>query len=117
MQPGVDAQDVVDGGVDVGGGDGGGDQGAGGVEEDVAFDAVDLLRDLADGGRDRALFIESRDLNDKLHAVKVSVIMPVERLGGDAERAIESVLAQRTTFPFELIVVSAAPVSKAGVCR
>ena len=41
--------------------------------------------------------------------------MPVERLGGDAERAIDSVLAQRTAFPFELIVVSAAPVSKAGV--
>ena len=41
--------------------------------------------------------------------------MPVERLGGEAERAIESVLAQRTTFPFELIVVSAAPVSKAGL--
>jgi glycosyltransferase involved in cell wall biosynthesis len=54
-------------------------------------------------------------LNDKLHAVKVSVIMPVERLGGEAERAIDSVLAQRTTFPFELIVVSAAPVSKAGL--
>ena len=47
--------------------------------------------------------------------MKVSVIMPVERLGGEAERAIESVLAQRTTFPFEIIVVSAAPVSKAGV--
>ncbi|HUJ15280.1 MAG TPA: glycosyltransferase [Thermoanaerobaculia bacterium] len=41
--------------------------------------------------------------------------MPVERLGGDADRAIASVLAQRTTVPFELIVVSAAPVSKAGV--
>lgn len=35
--------------------------------------------------------------------------MPVERLGGEAERAIDSVLAQQTTFPFELIVVSAAP--------
>jgi len=41
--------------------------------------------------------------------------MPVERLGGDAERAIASVLAQRTTMPFELIVVSAAAVSKDGV--
>ena len=44
--------------------------------------------------------------------------MPVERLGGDAERAIGSVLAQQTDFPFELIVVSAAPLSalsKAGV--
>lgn len=40
--------------------------------------------------------------------MKVSVIMPVERLGGDAERAIDSVLAQQTSFPFELIVVSAA---------
>jgi len=50
--------------------------------------------------------------------VKVSVIMPVERLGGDAERAIGSVLAQETTFPFELIVVSATPLSalsKTGV--
>src|SRR5437762_4036301 len=41
--------------------------------------------------------------------------MPVERFGGEAERAIDSVLAQRTTFPFELIVVSAAPVSISGV--
>jgi glycosyltransferase involved in cell wall biosynthesis len=45
-------------------------------------------------------------LNDKLHAVKVSVIMPVERVGGDAERAIASVLRQEAPFPFELIVVS-----------
>ena len=41
--------------------------------------------------------------------------MPVERLDGDADRAIASVLAQRTTFPFELVVVSAAPLSKTGV--
>lgn len=41
--------------------------------------------------------------------MKVSVIMPVERLGGDAERAIASVLEQQAPFPFELIVVSAAP--------
>jgi len=47
--------------------------------------------------------------------VKVSVIMPVERHGGDAERAIASVLAQQTTFSFELIVVSAAPLSRPGV--
>src|SRR5436190_10121786 len=40
---------------------------------------------------------------------KVSVIMPVERIGGDAERAIESVLRQDAPFPFELIVVSAQP--------
>ena len=33
--------------------------------------------------------------------------MPVERLGGDAERAIASVLEQRAPFEFELIVVSA----------
>jgi glycosyltransferase involved in cell wall biosynthesis len=39
----------------------------------------------------------------------VSVIMPVERLGGDAERAIASVLNQEAPFPFELIVVSATP--------
>jgi glycosyltransferase involved in cell wall biosynthesis len=43
--------------------------------------------------------------------VKVSVIMPAERLGGDAERAIASVLAQRAEFPFELIVVSAEPLT------
>jgi len=36
------------------------------------------------------------------------VIIPVERLGGDAERAIASVLTQEAAFPFELIVVSAA---------
>jgi glycosyltransferase involved in cell wall biosynthesis len=54
-------------------------------------------------------------LNDKLHAlVKVSVIMPVERIGGDAERAIESVLRQAAPFDFELIVISAAPLPKAA---
>ncbi len=44
--------------------------------------------------------------------------MPVERIGGDAERAIESVLNQETTFAFELIVVSAQPLEmpeRAGV--
>ena len=35
--------------------------------------------------------------------------MPVERIGGDAERAIASVLAQDAPFGFELIVVSAQP--------
>ena len=35
--------------------------------------------------------------------------MPVERLGGDAERAIASVLNQEAGFDFELIVVSAKP--------
>ena len=39
--------------------------------------------------------------------MKFSVIMPVERLGGDAERAIATVLEQQVSFPFELIVVSA----------
>jgi glycosyltransferase involved in cell wall biosynthesis len=34
--------------------------------------------------------------------------MPVERVGGEAERAIASVLGQEAPFPFELIVVSAA---------
>lgn len=38
---------------------------------------------------------------------KVSVIMPVERIGGDAERAIASILEQKPPFAFELIVVSA----------
>jgi glycosyltransferase involved in cell wall biosynthesis len=48
----------------------------------------------------------------------VSVIMPVERVGGDAERAIASVLNQAAPFPFELIVVSAQPLEllpRAGV--
>jgi glycosyltransferase involved in cell wall biosynthesis len=44
-------------------------------------------------------------------AVKVSVIMPLERIGGDAERAIESVLRQEAPFAFELILVSAAPLT------
>ncbi len=39
--------------------------------------------------------------------------MPVERLGGDAERAIESVLSQAAPFPFELIVISAEPLGPA----
>jgi glycosyltransferase involved in cell wall biosynthesis len=42
---------------------------------------------------------------------KVSVIMPVERIGGDAERAIASVLNQEAPFAFELIVVSAEPLA------
>ena len=37
--------------------------------------------------------------------------MPVERTGGDAERAIDSVLRQEAPFPFELIVVSAGPLA------
>ena len=41
----------------------------------------------------------------------ISVIMPVERLGGDAERAIASVLEQQVPFRFELIVVSAEPLT------
>jgi glycosyltransferase involved in cell wall biosynthesis len=43
--------------------------------------------------------------------------MPVERLGGDADRAIASVLAQEAPFPFELIVVSAAPLQRDGEIR
>src|SRR5437773_7398644 len=43
--------------------------------------------------------------------MKISVIMPVERLGGDAERAIASVLEQQVPFRFELIVVSAEPLT------
>src|SRR5437764_367697 len=39
--------------------------------------------------------------------MKVSVIMPVERLGGDAQRAIASVLEQQVPFGCELIAVSA----------
>ncbi len=40
--------------------------------------------------------------------------MPVERLGGEAERAISSVLNQEAPFPFELIVVSAAALNLPG---
>jgi len=40
--------------------------------------------------------------------------MPVERVGGDAERAIASVLRQDAPFLFELIVVSAAPLPEAA---
>src|SRR5437763_3280127 len=39
--------------------------------------------------------------------MKISVIMPVERAAGDAQRAIASVLQQQAPFAFELIVVSA----------
>jgi glycosyltransferase involved in cell wall biosynthesis len=39
------------------------------------------------------------------------VILPVERIGGDAERAIASVLGQEAPFAFELIVVSAEPLA------
>ena len=46
--------------------------------------------------------------------MKVSVIMPVERIGGDAERATRSVLDQKLPYPFELIVVSAEPLGPAG---
>lgn len=41
--------------------------------------------------------------------MKVSVIMPVERFGNGAERAIASVLEQEAPFPFELLIVTAAP--------
>jgi glycosyltransferase involved in cell wall biosynthesis len=47
--------------------------------------------------------------------MKVSVIMPVER--ADARRAIDSVLAQEAPFPFELIVVSAAPLGMPAEAR
>jgi glycosyltransferase involved in cell wall biosynthesis len=49
--------------------------------------------------------------------LKVSVIMPVERIGGDAERAIASILHQDATFAFELIVVSAEPLTLPGETR
>ena len=49
--------------------------------------------------------------------LKVSVIMPVERIGGDAERAIASILNQDATFAFELIVVSAEPLTLPGETR
>jgi glycosyltransferase involved in cell wall biosynthesis len=40
--------------------------------------------------------------------------MPVERIGGDAERAISSVIHQDAPFAFELIVISAAPLEVPG---
>ena len=45
------------------------------------------------------------------------MIIPVERLGGDAERAIASVLQQEAPFAFELIVVSAEPLRLPGETR
>jgi glycosyltransferase involved in cell wall biosynthesis len=44
----------------------------------------------------------------------VSIIIPVERLGGDAERAIASVLVQKTELEYELIVVSSTAVPPGG---
>ena len=46
--------------------------------------------------------------------MKVSVVIPVERLGTGAERAIASVLDQEASFPFELILVSAQPLPAAS---
>jgi glycosyltransferase involved in cell wall biosynthesis len=46
--------------------------------------------------------------------MKVTVIMPVERIGGDAERATRSVLDQKAPFPFELVVISAEPLGAGG---
>ncbi len=43
--------------------------------------------------------------------------MPVERIGGDAERAIASVLHQEAPFAFELILVSAAPLVRPAEAR
>lgn len=43
--------------------------------------------------------------------------MPVERIGGDAERAIASVLQQEAPFAFELIAVSAEPLELPGETR
>jgi glycosyltransferase involved in cell wall biosynthesis len=43
--------------------------------------------------------------------------MPVERIGGDAERAIASVLQQEVPFAFELIVVSAEPLMLSAEAR
>lgn len=42
------------------------------------------------------------------HPIRVSVIMPMDRPGEDARKAVASVLGQDTSIPFELIVVSAA---------
>lgn len=43
--------------------------------------------------------------------------MPVERVGGDAERAIASVLRQEAPFPFELIVVSGTALERPAETR
>lgn len=72
------------------------------------MDAVDLLRDVAQRLRDRRFFVVGGDLDNELQ-LKVSVIMPVERLGTGAERAIASVLNQEASFPFEVILVSGQP--------
>jgi succinoglycan biosynthesis protein ExoA len=39
--------------------------------------------------------------------IRISVIMPMDRPGADARKAVDSVLGQNTSIPFELIVVSA----------
>src|SRR5687767_1821849 len=74
------------------------------------LDAFDLLWNVAQGLRDGCFFVVCRNLDNELQ-LKVSVVMPVERLGGDAERAIASVLSQEAPFPFEVILVSAEPLS------
>ena len=73
-------------------------------------DAVDLPWEVAQRLRDIGFFVERGDLDNELQ-LKVSVVMPVERLGGVAERAIASVLNQQASDPFELILVSAEPLS------
>ncbi|HVT45555.1 MAG TPA: glycosyltransferase [Thermoanaerobaculia bacterium] len=45
---------------------------------------------------------------------KVSVIMPMDRPGEDSRRAIDSILAQKTTIPFELLVVAGGPIELGG---
>ena len=48
--------------------------------------------------------------------MRVSVIMPVERAGGSAERALASLLEQQAPFAFEIILVSGEPLpERAGV--
>ena len=76
-------------------------------------DAIDLLWNVTKGLRDGRFFVVRRDLDNELQ-LKVSVIMPVERLRTGAERAIASVLNQEASFPFELILVSAQPLPAAS---
>src|SRR5437867_2696741 len=71
------------------------------------------LRDLAVA--DHHIHSSAHDRSYKFRDVGAGVLIVGvgidDDVGGDAERAIESVLRQEAPFPFELILVSAAPLT------
>src|SRR6202051_5107682 len=78
----------------------------------MSFQSISRLVDqrACPGSSDPLIYSTTNLLNHEMCAdIRVTVIMPVERIGGDAERAIASVLHQEAPFPFELILISAAP--------